>query len=195
MRVPSRSTNTAGESKFFCELIHSLGRCSGACVKRRVMVRRSALCQSGSDRLYNNSSSPKTRNELVARNGGGTELSHDHGAGAVSDLGRFHRVGTAAQGESEQSNRGIAGAGHIEHVPRLCRNVKWFLAFSKQHHSMFAQGDENAPGSPFFEQCFSRAKKIWILRRSFVLPGIQNSCGQKRFAPIRFHDCHPAPLD
>src|SRR4051794_7811703 len=67
--------------------------------------------------------------QFVGRNGRGAELADNHRAGVIRNLGGLARRRLATKREGEERNRRIAGAGNIEDLPRLCRDVQRIVGF------------------------------------------------------------------
>ena len=86
----------------------------------------------------------------------------------VRDFRRFNRSCSADESQGKERNSGVAGAGDIENLPCLSWDVMRRLVVLKQHHAVFAEGDEDIFCFPFLKKRFTRASQIGILRRSFV---------------------------
>src|SRR6059058_5267090 len=80
----------------------------------------------------------ETGDQFVARYGCGPELTDNHCARVVRDLSGLACGSVATQREREECDRSVARPGHIEHLPRLSRNVQCIVAF-EQHHPLFAK--------------------------------------------------------
>src|SRR5437016_7695296 len=125
----------------------------------------------------------KTRDQLVTRDGRRAQFTDNHGAGVIGDLRGFERGGVAYQRQGKHRDCGVAGAGYIENIPRLGRDVVWSLAFFEKHHSVFAERDQKILRRPFPEQVFSGSASSNSLvgdnseSRSGI-PAARNCCGR-----------------
>src|SRR5205814_10429142 len=74
--------------------------------------------------------------QFVARNSCRAQFPDDHGAGVISNLRSFKRRRVAYQREREHRDAGVAGAGHIENISGLRRDVMRSFPFFEKHHPM-----------------------------------------------------------
>ena len=86
----------------------------------------------------------------------------------VGNFRRFNRGRSADKSQGKERNRGVAGAGDIENLSCLRWNVMRRFVLLKEHHPVFAEGDEDIFGFPFLENRFTGAPEIGIFLWSFV---------------------------
>src|ERR1051326_8030998 len=76
--------------------------------------------------------------QFVARHSGGSKFADHNRARVIGDLRSFERRGIADKREREYRDGGVACAGNVEHIARLCRNVMRMFPFLEKHHALFA---------------------------------------------------------
>ena len=69
----------------------------------------------------------------------------------IGNLRSFKRRRVAYQREREHRDGGVAGAGNIENISGLRRDVMRSFAFLKKHHPVLAEGDQKVLHAPFLE--------------------------------------------
>src|SRR6266478_3545761 len=77
--------------------------------------------------------------QFIAGDGRGTEFANNDGARVVRDQCGFERRRVASKCEREHGDRGVAGAGNVEHVARLRRDVMRVLSLFEKHDAMFPE--------------------------------------------------------
>src|SRR4051812_17851063 len=97
----------------------------------------------------------KTGAQFFHRRRRRSKLSNNNGTGVVCNFRGFNRGCVATKCQGEKRNCSVAGARHIEDLLRFRRDVMRRFAFLKQHHSLFAERNEQQLRIPFLEQRFS----------------------------------------
>src|SRR6266498_3830066 len=110
----------------------------------------------------------ETGDKLIACHGRCSKLADHNSASVVGNFRRFNRSRSADQSKGKERNGSVAGAGDIENLPCLRRDVMRRLVLLKKHHPVFAEGDEDVFCFPFLKQRFTGAPQIGIFRRSLV---------------------------
>ena len=70
----------------------------------------------------------------------------------VGDLRGLARGGAGGQGQGEEGDGGIAGAGDVEDFLGAGGGVVGGFSGAEEHHALLAEGDEEDFAGPFFEQ-------------------------------------------
>ena len=90
--------------------------------------------------------------KLVRGQGGGAEFADDDAAGVIRDFCGIGQLETGCESQSEQRDRGVAGAGDVVNLASTRVNVMRALSALEEHHAVLAKGDEHAVHGPFFEE-------------------------------------------
>src|SRR4051794_20830206 len=77
------------------------------------------------------------------------KFADDDRAGVVRDFGSLSRGRVTTERKGEEGNRRVARAGHVENLLSFRRDVMRLFSTLKQHHSLFAEGDEKKLRLPF----------------------------------------------
>src|SRR6266540_1162456 len=110
----------------------------------------------------------ETGDKFVACHGCCSKFADHNCASVIGNFRRFNRSRSADESEREQRDGSVTGTGHIENLPRLRWDVMRRLVRLKEHHAVFAEGDEDIFCFPFLKERFTGAPQISIFRRSFV---------------------------
>src|SRR6516225_1520309 len=102
----------------------------------------------------------ETGDKFISCHGRCSKFANHDGASVVSNFRRFNRSRSADESEGKKGNSRVAGARHIENLPCLRWNVMRRFALLKEHHPVFAEGDEDIFCFPFFKKCFTGASQI-----------------------------------
>src|SRR5437879_9579372 len=89
-------------------------------------------------------------------------------APVVGDFRRFNRSRSADESKGKERDSRVAGAGDIENLPCLRRNVMRRLVLLKEHHPVFTKRYEDIFCFPFLKQRFTGALQIGVFDRGFV---------------------------
>src|SRR5260370_39758184 len=85
----------------------------------------------------------ETGDKLIACHGRCSKFADHNCASVVGNFRRFNRGRSADESKGKERNGSVPGAGDIEDLPCLSRDVMRRLVRLKKHHPVLAEGDED----------------------------------------------------
>src|SRR5215831_13610212 len=137
----------------------------------------------------------KTGDKFISRHSRRSKFAYDDSASVVGNLGSFNRSRAADEPKREERNRGIAGARDIENLTGLRAYVVGGVVLPEEHHSVFAQCDQDTLSFPFLKKRFTDVLKIGVFYWSFIRITVWNPRREECFSAVWFNDCNAAPVD
>src|SRR3989442_13077388 len=102
----------------------------------------------------------ETGDKLIACHGRCSKLADHNCAPVVGDFRRFNRSRSADESKGKERNGRVSGAGDIENLPCLRRNVMRRLVLLEEHHPVFTKRYEDIFCLPCVKQGFTGAPPI-----------------------------------